>query len=212
MNKTVLVMGHQTSLGKAYRDNRVGTEGVDGDPEKSWDELLACSNADRILICHGKNHLSKIGTTEEDWGLLLHNVWQPYSFINALVKRGQPKHVVIIVSQTYRIPQRCTSLYCASKAALAHMIKVMARELAPSGWIINGLAPGKIVDTRMAEMTDKQVNELRGWTQEEADKYALSNVPMGRFTDTKEVCQGIDWLFEAPSYINGTVVDMTGGV
>jgi len=88
----------------------------------------------------------------------------------------------------------------------------MARELAPSGWIINGLAPGKIEDTRMAELTDGQVMDLRGWSKEQADDYALSLIPMKRFTNKAEVVRVITWLLSAPAYVNGAIIDMTGGV
>jgi 3-oxoacyl-[acyl-carrier protein] reductase len=92
------------------------------------------------------------------------------------------------------------------------MTRVMARELAPYGWVVNSLSPGKIVDTRMAELTDAQVMELRGWGPDFADEYALKTIPMGRFTDTTEVAEAAFQMLQMPSYVNGANLDMTGGV
>jgi NAD(P)-dependent dehydrogenase (short-subunit alcohol dehydrogenase family) len=168
---------------------------------------------DMVVNNYAINHLSWIGETEEeDEEIIILNTMLPYWVINALVKRGDVCRVVNILSQTYKVPQRCTSLYCASKAAVAMMTKVMARELAPKGWVINGLAPGKILDTIMTEKTDKQVLELREWKAYEADKYALSLIPMGRFTTKEEVAEMVMKMLEMPDYVNGSIIDMTGGV
>jgi len=169
---------------------------------------------DYVVNNFGTNHLSWIGTTEEDdEDIMRWNVMGPYWVINYLVGNGnKPARVVNIASATHRVPQRTTSLYCASKAALVQMTKVMARELAPSGWIINALAPGKIEDTEMSQLTDQQVCELRGWSKEQADSYALSNVPMGRFTNRLEVTNAVFKLLEMPDYVNGICLDVMGGV
>ena len=168
---------------------------------------------DYVANVAGINHLSKIGRTPpRDAEIFTRNVMSHYNLIDYLVGENHPPaRVLNVASQTYRIPQRCTSLYCASKAAIVQMTKVMARELAPSGWVVNAIAPGKMVDTNMARLTDEQVLELRGWTKEQADAYALTNIPMGRFTTTAEVSKAMLAIFELPAYINGSIIDMTGG-
>jgi len=211
-----IVYGSQTSLGQFYCDHHQELFCIEGTPlvVEMATVLRSVRGRPIQLVClDGINHLSVIGETPvEDASILNRNVFLPYMLVNEMVAMGLgPMRCVFVVSQTHRIPQRTTSLYCASKAALAHLIKVMARELASKGWIINGLAPGKIVDTKMAELTDQQVLELRGWNKTAADAYATSNVPMKRFTNREEVCAAIDWLMAAPDYVNGTVVDMTGG-
>jgi NAD(P)-dependent dehydrogenase (short-subunit alcohol dehydrogenase family) len=63
--------------------------------------------------------------------LLVYNVMPIYWTINALLAEGLgPCRVLSVASQTHRIPQTNTALYCASKAALVMLTKVMARELA----------------------------------------------------------------------------------
>ena len=109
------------------------------------------------------------------------------------------------------VAQTHTAVYCASKAALVQLSRTMARELAPKGWVINCLAPGKIEDTRMAAITDRQVRDLRGWSETDANEYALRNVPMRRFTNCEEVIEAMLKVLALPAYINGTCIDMTGG-
>lgn len=166
-----------------------------------------------VINNYGINHLSWIGTTPPwDGAIMNANIMSTYWVIDNLVRHNQTCRVINVASATYRVPQRCTSLYAASKAAVVQMTKVMARELASQGWVINAVAPGKIEDTRMSDMVDQQVIELRGWTKEFSDEYAVNIIPMRRYTNTKEVTEVIYKLFEMPDYVNGAVLDVMGGV
>lgn len=160
------------------------------------------------------NHLSWIGSTPAaDEDIMRVNVMVPYWIVNALVAAKHPPcRVLNIASQTYRVPQRCTALYAASKAALVQMTRVMARELAPLGWVINVLAPGKILHTDMTRKTDAQVLALRGWDANESDSYARKLIPMGRFTNRTEVAKIALKVLEMEPYVNGAVIDAMGGV
>jgi len=165
-----------------------------------------------IINNYGINHLSWIGDTpKEDEQIILANLMVPYWVVNFVREHGCVCRVVNVASQVYRVAQRCTSLYCASKAGLVQMTKVMARELAPFGWVINAVAPGKIEGTRMTELTDSQVLEIRGWKEEDAIRYALKNIPMGRFTDIAEIADLVVKVLDLPDYVNGTVIDSSGG-
>lgn len=181
-----------------------------------WNNESAVVELGAAVLNDGINRLSWIGETpSNDAEIIERNVLAPYWTLNELVHlRGKqnPLRVIFVTSQTYRVPQRTTSLYCASKAAATMLMRVAARELAPHGWVINAVAPGKIVDTRMSELTDQQVCELRGWEQSEADRYAKALIPAGRFTTTAEVAEAIRDTLHAVSYMNGSVVELFGGV
>lgn len=229
----VLITGCDGSLG-SYLEKHFGTFGWDtGDKasvlgmpkcyytKKAIDAFMIANFAEITkLTCavlnDGTNHLSWIGTTpEDDEQIMLRNVMAPYWTLNALVAlrgRSNPMRIVFVTSQTHKVPQRTTALYCASKAALTQMMRVAARELAPEGWIINAVAPGKIEDTEMSRLTDAQVLELRGWTEERAYGYAQKLVPMQRFTNRAEIANVIESVLSMPSYVNGAVIDATGGV
>lgn len=167
-----------------------------------------------VVNNYGINHLSWIGTTPvEDGALLEVNVMGPYWVVDSLVRlRHPPCRVLNIASQTHRVPQRTTALYCASKAALVQMSRVMARELAPTGWTVNVLAPGKMPDTEMSTLTDAQVRHLRGWDEEMMEAYGTDLIPMRRYTSTAEVAEAAFLMLQMPGYVNGAVLDMTGGV
>lgn len=221
---TVVITGSDSSLGQMLMSTVpketcfVGITSLELKSKNSIDLRIAdilerVGPVTKVINNWGVNHLSWIGDTpEDDQNIFYDNVIAPYWIINALVASGQTCRVVNVASATYRVPQRTTALYCASKAALVQMTKVMARELAPKGWVINAIAPGLIEDTRMSEMTNEQVCELRGWNHKEMDGYARKLIPMGRYTNRKEVAKAIWKIFELPEYINGTIIDMMGGV
>lgn len=191
-------------------------DGVDKLQEKAvaafFKELSRGIKFDYVVNVYGRNHLNWIGDLEqEDYNLMGCNVNVPLAVIDELVKRDNPCKILNIASQTYRVAQRCTAAYCASKAAVVQMTKVAARELAGKGYVINALAPGKIEGTQMSEKTDAQVNHLRGWSKESADKYSASNIPAQRNTTKEEVTLAVLKILALPDYINGSVIDMTGG-
>lgn len=226
MSKTILLLGHETSLGtQLLRWLREWMHSVHTIPRELLQDPVAVHDEiklqkeeagmvpDWVINCHGRNQLDRIGETAlGHLGVLEENVMPLYWVVDALVAHGLgPCRVLSVASQTYRIAQTHTAVYCASKAALVQLSRTMARELAPAGWVINCLAPGKIADTRMAEITDAQVRRLRGWGEDEANQYALRNIPMRRFTNCAEVCEAMLKILALPAYINGTCIDMTGG-
>ena len=108
---------------------------------------------DVLINNYGIDKLNWIGEIEEeDYKVIDVNLKGVSIVVNELVKRGYKyTNILNVCSQTYRVAQRCTSLYCASKAGLAQMTRVMARELAPKGFIVNAIAPGKILGTLMTK-------------------------------------------------------------
>ena len=206
MNRAkMFVLGADTSLGRYFCYQAAVTYLIQGEPD---------SSTAFIVNCLGRNRLAKIGATSGvgNSRMLEENVAPIYWLVDDMVAKGWgPCRVLNVASQTYRIPQTSTAFYCASKAALVQLTRVMARELAERGWVLNCIAPGKIEDTRMATLTDEQVLELRGWEKEAADAYALRNIPMRRFTTRAEVTEAMLKILELPAYINGACIDMTGG-
>jgi 3-oxoacyl-[acyl-carrier protein] reductase len=224
-----LVTGNDQRLGKQFEqaltDAGFWVEGIKGSVLKAskgnkWvvgqqvGYALENGPLDVVINNYGINHLSWIGTTPaEDQNILDINVMVPYWVVDKLAQaqRYHRTQVINIASATARVPQRCTALYCASKAAIVQMTKVMARELAPE-WQVNSLSPGKVVGTRMTELTDEQVLNLRGWDAETADSYAESLIPAKRFTDPTEVAAAMMRLLDMPSYVTGVNLEVMGGV
>lgn len=230
-SNNIFLTGIDGSLGRAIERrvrassmvNVVGTPiGIGGDCSGSIKEQVEAAirragegvrYCDTLILNDGTNLLSWIGETPEAAQRVLNiNLAAPYWFLNWFVKNAaRPMRVLFIASLTHRVPQRCTSLYCASKAGVVQMMRVAARELSPKGWTVNALSPGKIENTRMSMLTDAQVEALRGWSPEEADRYARSNIPIGRYSSVEEMADGVAWALSAPEFVTGAVLEMTGG-
>jgi NAD(P)-dependent dehydrogenase (short-subunit alcohol dehydrogenase family) len=178
---------------------------------------------DMVVLNFGIHHLSWVGDTpEEDEDIIRTNLTIPYFIANKVVEIQKlhskdpdstwpERQMVFVTSAAARINMRCSTLYGASKAGLNYMVKNLARELASLGWQVLGLAPGKIKDTRMSEMVDLQVCQLRGWSEEESLRYAISMVPEGRYTTTDEVGYAFVNLIAMPRYVQGHILEVMGG-
>jgi NAD(P)-dependent dehydrogenase (short-subunit alcohol dehydrogenase family) len=224
-----LVTGNDQGLGEAITNRLLDAgyevEGIKGSVLKAckgnkWtvqEQVARCCEAgsvDVVVNNFGINHLSWIGSTPaEDQQILNTNVLVPYWVVDKLAQtqKNMKVKVVNIASQTAHVPQRCTALYCASKAALVQLTRVMARELAPN-WQVNSLSPGKILGTEMTRLTDAQVLELRGWDKTDADKYAQGLIPAQRFTTKAEVTEALMQLLAMPEYVTGIDLQVMGGV
>ena len=95
----------------------------------------------------------------------------------------------------------CEVHYSASKAAIIGFTKALAKELAPSGILVNCVAPG-VIDTNMNSFLC------------ENDKLSLcEEIPLRRFGSPKEVAQSILFLAsDSASYITGQVICPNGGL
>lgn len=91
--------------------------------------------------------------------------------------------------------------YAASKAAIDVFTAGLAREVAEAGIRVNAVAPG---------LTDTELHTRAG-APERLDRY-LAQIPMKRAATAQEVARTIIWLItEAPAYINGAVLPVSGG-
>jgi 3-oxoacyl-[acyl-carrier protein] reductase len=88
--------------------------------------------------------------------------------------------------------------YAASKAALVGMTKALAREVGKRGITVNAVAPG-FIDTAMTEQTDRAA--------------IVARIPAARLGTAEEVAAVVRFLCSPQaSYVNGTVVQVDGGL
>jgi len=93
--------------------------------------------------------------------------------------------------------------YCASKAGLLGLTRVMAVELAARGVRVNAVAPGLIG----TEMISRNIPESF------LDEIILDRKPMGRLGKPNEVAEAILFLLsEGASYLTGAILPVDGGL
>jgi pteridine reductase len=89
--------------------------------------------------------------------------------------------------------------YAMSKAALAELVRTLARELAPRVRV-NGLAPGVVAWPESGPESDAAAQQ----------KY-LNRVPLGRAGTPQEAATAVRWLALDAAYITGQILRIDGG-
>lgn len=113
---------------------------------------------------------------------------------------SQKSGKILVVSSVWGIVGASTEvLYSTVKGALNSFVKALAKEVAPSGISVNGIAPGAVETKMLAHLS-------------EAEKVALrQEIPMGRFAEPEEVANLAAFLAsEKARYINGEIVSING--
>jgi NAD(P)-dependent dehydrogenase (short-subunit alcohol dehydrogenase family) len=90
--------------------------------------------------------------------------------------------------------------YCASKAGVQALTRVLAMELGPCGINVNAVAPG-IVNTPMHKGL---------W--EVAEVYYANSVPLGRLAEPEDIADVVAFLAtDAARYVTGQTIHVNGG-
>jgi NAD(P)-dependent dehydrogenase (short-subunit alcohol dehydrogenase family) len=117
----------------------------------------------------------------------------------------------------------CMPAYASSKAAVAHLTKIAATDLAPSGIRVNSVSPA-FIGPEDGFMWKRQV-ELQAQANptgapefhfsndpEVVVKQMISSIPLRRLGTPEEVMQGVLFLLsDEASYITGTDLNISGG-
>ncbi len=146
-----------------------------------------------------------LDTTPEEWARVLAvNLTGPFLTVQAAAPLMAGNGGGAIVNVTSISGLRASTLrvaYGTSKAALAHLTKQQAVELAGLGIRVNAVAPGP-VDTAMAKAVHSP--EIR------ADYHDA--IPLDRYGLESELAEAIFFLCsEAASYITGQILAVDGG-
>jgi NAD(P)-dependent dehydrogenase (short-subunit alcohol dehydrogenase family) len=121
-----------------------------------------------------------------------------------LVARRSPGRIVFVGSWAAHRPHPNIVAYSVSKAGLRMLCRCMALELAPSGILVNEVAPG-YVDAGLSGRLFKADPELR--------KRCEQRVPSGRLLTAPDVAREVAHLCDPLNrHMTGSVVVLDGGL
>ena len=180
------------------------------------DEVAACVEAvlaetgaiDILVNSAGINNPKSFVDLElADWaGVMDTNVTGTYVFSRAvlpsMIERGSGSIVNMgSISGVSGIAKR--TVYCTSKAAVAHLTRSLAVEVGSSGVRVNALGPNVIVTDFNRELVERQPELYQG---------ILDRTPLGRLGTIDDVTGALLFLVSpAAAYITGQVLYVDGG-
>jgi NAD(P)-dependent dehydrogenase (short-subunit alcohol dehydrogenase family) len=118
------------------------------------------------------------------------------------VQRGRAASIVNVSSIASDVGTPGHAAYCASKAGLDSLTRVMAVELGPHGVRTNTVNP-VVTWTPMAQ---------KAWSDPDKAARMKARIPLGRFADPPEVSAAVRYLLSTEaSMINGVSLPVDGG-
>lgn len=175
-------------------------------------ELASRESALHVLVNNaGANWAAPIAEFPDSaWDkVLATNVKSPFFLTRACLpllekaaRAEDPARVINIGSiDGLKVPLFETYAYSASKAALHHMTRVLARQLAPRKITVNAVAPGPFE------------SKMMGATLERFRDAIVSGCPMGRIGEPGDMAGIAIYLAsKAGSYVTGAVIPVDGGI
>ncbi len=119
------------------------------------------------------------------------------------MRRQGGGRIVHTASQLGSVAAQTRSLYGLTKAALIHLAKSMAVELAPDNIQVNTVSPGPVSTRPILDRMEKDP---------EQSAKRLAEVPMGRFGRPEEIGEAVHWLLTTEAaFLTGHDLIVDGG-
>ena len=119
-----------------------------------------------------------------------------------MAKQGEGGNIVIISSVHALMPFAKSAPYNMAKAAVNHLARSIAAELAPHRIRVNAIEPG---------WTDTPGE--RSHFSEETIREEGAKLPLGRLAQPSEIANGVAWLVsDQAAYVTGSILRIDGGI
>ncbi|OIJ09964.1 3-oxoacyl-ACP reductase [Anaerobacillus arseniciselenatis] len=134
--------------------------------------------------------------------IVQHSVTSPFLITKALLPtmiENKAGNIIVISSIWGLTGASCEVLYSMVKGGQNTFVKALAKEVAPSGIRVNGIAPGAIATNMLEDFSEEEIDTLCG------------EIPMGRLGSPNEVADLVVFLTSNKSnYINGQIISING--
>jgi NAD(P)-dependent dehydrogenase (short-subunit alcohol dehydrogenase family) len=164
--------------------------------------------ADLLVNCAGTTELESFLDVSVENFDLLHavNTRAPMivaqEFSRELVASGRKGAIVNVSSCASFVGIPDHAAYCASKAGLDGLTRVMAKELGPKGIRVNGVHP-TVTLTPMA---------VKAWSDPAKAAGMMARIPLGRFAEPDDIAEVILFLLsDAARMVHGLSMPVDGG-
>lgn len=180
-----------------------------GDPAQARRAAKDALPADLLVNCAGMNILEPfLEMTDEAFDRVYavntraaYIVAQEYA--RARIAAGGGGAIVNVSSMSALVGFADHAAYCASKAGLDGLSRVMANELGPHGIRVNCINPTVTWTDLAAE----------AWSDPAKSEPMLARIPLGRFAETGDIASIIAFLLsDASAFLNGTSIPVDGGL
>ncbi len=130
----------------------------------------------------------------------LDSLFYTSKFAVPMMVRKHSGRIINITSVWGEVGASCEVAYSASKGGVNSFTRALAKELAPSGIVVNAISCG-VIDTDMNRnhLTEEDLNEL------------CDEIPIGRMGSASEVAKLALMVSNSPDYMTGQIITIDGG-
>jgi 2,3-dihydro-2,3-dihydroxybenzoate dehydrogenase len=135
-------------------------------------------------------------STADEWqNTFAVNLFGPMYFMQHLTPLFQSRrggNVVFVASNAAHVPRKGMAAYGASKAALLHLSKTLALELAPHGVRVNSVSPGSTLTAMQTDMWRNEAGEQQTIIGDLAN-YKLG-IPLQKLATVDDIANAVIFL------------------
>jgi 3-oxoacyl-[acyl-carrier protein] reductase len=156
-----------------------------------------------VLNAANVNHGTIVDTTDEQFDAMF-AVNARAGFIalrEAALRLPDGGRIVAISAGLTRMPRTGTGVYAASKAAVDHLVRVLAHEVGPRGITVNSVLPGAVLTPALVAAGQAVIDA------------EVANTPLGRVGQPEDIADIVRFLVsDQGRWITGQTIGAGGGM